>query len=161
MSEALSQHQRNGGRVARARQRHQTFEITFTKILRAAPAVGTSSGWRLDHEATVPGKESTPNDSPTLYETDRDTLLVQGYVVRPGVTAASRICPAAAMPSRPVAASAVTWCLSDPWWRRTQRPLGAAATSSLSARWIEQHGQSDAVFSLRCRRHSLMPGTAR
>jgi hypothetical protein len=27
------------------------------------------------------GKESTPNDSPTLYETDRDTLLVQGYLV--------------------------------------------------------------------------------
>lgn len=27
------------------------------------------------------GKDSTPNDSPTLYETDRDTLLVQGYVV--------------------------------------------------------------------------------
>lgn len=27
------------------------------------------------------GKDSTPNDSPTLYETDRNTLLVQGYVV--------------------------------------------------------------------------------
>lgn len=27
------------------------------------------------------GKESTPNDSPTLYETDRETYLVQGYVV--------------------------------------------------------------------------------
>jgi len=27
------------------------------------------------------GKDSTPNDSPTLYETDRGTLLVQGYVV--------------------------------------------------------------------------------
>jgi hypothetical protein len=27
------------------------------------------------------GKDSTPNDSPTLYETDRDTLLVQGYIV--------------------------------------------------------------------------------
>jgi hypothetical protein len=30
---------------------------------------------------TFLGKDSTPNDSPTLYETDRDTLLVQGYVV--------------------------------------------------------------------------------
>lgn len=27
------------------------------------------------------GKVSTPNDSPTLFETDRETLLVQGYVV--------------------------------------------------------------------------------
>jgi hypothetical protein len=27
------------------------------------------------------GKDSTPNDSPTLYETDRQTYLVQGYVV--------------------------------------------------------------------------------
>jgi hypothetical protein len=27
------------------------------------------------------GKESTPNDSPTLYATDRETYLVQGYVV--------------------------------------------------------------------------------
>ena len=27
------------------------------------------------------GKDSTPNDSPTLYATDRDTYLVQGYVV--------------------------------------------------------------------------------
>ena len=27
------------------------------------------------------GKDSTPNDSPTLYATDRETYLVQGYVV--------------------------------------------------------------------------------
>ena len=27
------------------------------------------------------GKDSTPNDSPTLCATDRDTYLVQGYVV--------------------------------------------------------------------------------
>jgi len=27
------------------------------------------------------GKDSTPNDSPTLYETDRDTYVVQGWVV--------------------------------------------------------------------------------
>ena len=27
------------------------------------------------------GKDSTPNDSPTLYATDRDTYLVQGYAV--------------------------------------------------------------------------------
>jgi hypothetical protein len=30
---------------------------------------------------TFLGKDSTPNDSPTLYKTDRGTLLVQGYVV--------------------------------------------------------------------------------
>jgi hypothetical protein len=30
---------------------------------------------------TFLGKDSTPNDSPTLYATDRDTFLVQGYVV--------------------------------------------------------------------------------
>ena len=30
---------------------------------------------------TFLGKESTPGDSPTLYETDKGTLLVQGYVV--------------------------------------------------------------------------------
>ena len=30
---------------------------------------------------TFLGKVSTPNDSPTLFATDRDTLLVQGYVV--------------------------------------------------------------------------------
>jgi hypothetical protein len=30
---------------------------------------------------TFLGKDSTPNDSPTLYETDRETFLVQGYVV--------------------------------------------------------------------------------
>jgi hypothetical protein len=27
------------------------------------------------------GKESKPNDSPTLYATDRDSYIVQGYVV--------------------------------------------------------------------------------
>jgi hypothetical protein len=30
---------------------------------------------------TFLGKVSTPNDSPTLYETDKGTLLVQGYIV--------------------------------------------------------------------------------
>jgi hypothetical protein len=30
---------------------------------------------------TFLGKDSTPNDSPTLYATDRDTYLVQGYAV--------------------------------------------------------------------------------
>ena len=30
---------------------------------------------------TFLGKDSTPNDSPTLYATDRDTYLVQGYLV--------------------------------------------------------------------------------
>lgn len=30
---------------------------------------------------TFLGKESTPNDSPTLYATDRDTYVIQGYVV--------------------------------------------------------------------------------
>ena len=30
---------------------------------------------------TFLGKDSTPNDSPTLYATDQDTYLVQGYVV--------------------------------------------------------------------------------
>ncbi len=27
------------------------------------------------------GKESKPNDSPTLYATDRDSYIVQGYIV--------------------------------------------------------------------------------
>lgn len=41
---------------------------------------------------TFLGKESTPNDSPTLYATDRDTYLVQGYVVTdPEALAAMRI----------------------------------------------------------------------
>jgi hypothetical protein len=30
---------------------------------------------------TFLGKDSTPNDSPTLYATDRETYLVQGYLV--------------------------------------------------------------------------------
>jgi hypothetical protein len=30
---------------------------------------------------TFLGKDSTPNDSPTLYETDRDSYVVQGWVV--------------------------------------------------------------------------------
>lgn len=30
---------------------------------------------------TLLGKDSTPNDSPTLYASDRETYLVQGYVV--------------------------------------------------------------------------------
>jgi len=30
---------------------------------------------------TFLGKDSTPNDSPTLYASDRETYLVQGYVV--------------------------------------------------------------------------------
>jgi hypothetical protein len=30
---------------------------------------------------TFLGKDSTPNDSPTLYATDRGSYLVQGYVV--------------------------------------------------------------------------------
>ena len=36
---------------------------------------------RLITKLTFLGKDSTPNDSPTLYETDRETYLVQGYVV--------------------------------------------------------------------------------
>jgi hypothetical protein len=36
---------------------------------------------RLIMKLTFLGKDSTPNDSPTLYETDRATYLVQGYVV--------------------------------------------------------------------------------
>jgi hypothetical protein len=36
---------------------------------------------RLMMKLTFLGKDSTPNDSPTLYETDRETYLVQGYVV--------------------------------------------------------------------------------
>jgi hypothetical protein len=36
---------------------------------------------RLIMKLTFLGKDSTPNDSPTLYETDRETYLVQGYVV--------------------------------------------------------------------------------
>jgi hypothetical protein len=30
---------------------------------------------------TFLGKDSTPNDSPALYATDRESYLVQGYVV--------------------------------------------------------------------------------
>jgi hypothetical protein len=36
---------------------------------------------RLIMKLTFLGKDSTPNDSPTLYETDRETYLVQGYMV--------------------------------------------------------------------------------
>ena len=36
---------------------------------------------RLITKLTFLGKDSTPNDSPTLYETDRETYLVQGYAV--------------------------------------------------------------------------------
>jgi len=36
---------------------------------------------RLIMKLTFLGKDSTPNDSPTLYATDRETYLVQGYVV--------------------------------------------------------------------------------
>ena len=36
------------------------------------------------------------------------------------VTTASRICPAAAMPSCRVAASSITWCDSSPCWRRAR-----------------------------------------
>lgn len=32
----------------------------------------------------------------------------------------SRVCPAAAMPSCPVAASAITWCDCGQWWRRAR-----------------------------------------
>jgi hypothetical protein len=39
---------------------------------------------------------------------------------RRSVTTASRICPAAAMSSSPVAASAITWCDSGPWWTRAR-----------------------------------------
>ena len=40
---------------------------------------------------TFLGKDSTPNDSPTLYATDRDTYLVQGYLVDPEALAQMRI----------------------------------------------------------------------
>jgi hypothetical protein len=41
---------------------------------------------------TFLGKDSTPNDSPTLYKTDRGTLLVQGYkVTDPEALAAMKI----------------------------------------------------------------------
>jgi len=30
---------------------------------------------------TFLGKDSTPNDWPTLYETDRDSYVVQGWIV--------------------------------------------------------------------------------
>src|SRR6516225_7264330 len=36
---------------------------------------------RLTMKLTFLAKDSTPNDSPTLYETDRETYLVQGYAV--------------------------------------------------------------------------------
>jgi hypothetical protein len=39
------------------------------------------------------------------------------------VTTASRICPAAAMSSSRVAASAITWCDSGPWWTRARSRL--------------------------------------
>ena len=43
---------------------------------------------------TFLGKDSTPNDSPTLYRTDRGTLLVQGYEVNdPEALAAMKIPP--------------------------------------------------------------------
>jgi hypothetical protein len=47
---------------------------------------------RLTVKITFLGKDSTPNDSPTLFATDRDTLLVQGYkVTDPEALAAMRI----------------------------------------------------------------------
>jgi hypothetical protein len=42
--------------------------------------LSTSCG-RLITKLTFFGKDSTPNDSPTLYATDRETYLVQGYAV--------------------------------------------------------------------------------
>jgi hypothetical protein len=39
------------------------------------------------------------------------------------VTTANRICPAAAMPSCPVAASAITWCDGGPWRRGARSRL--------------------------------------
>ena len=47
------------------------------------------------------------------------------------VTTASRICLAATMSSCPVAASAITWCDSGPWWRRARsRRLSASLSRS-------------------------------
>ena len=49
------------------------------------------------------------------------------------VTTASRICPAAAMSSCPVAASAITWCDSGPWWRRARSGLCTAGTDAVGS----------------------------
>ena len=46
------------------------------------------------------------------------------------VTTASRICPAAAVPSCPVAASAITWCDNGPWWRRARSRRSARQSRS-------------------------------
>ena len=43
--------------------------------------LSTSYPEGLIMKLTFLGKDSTPNDSPTLYATDRDTYLVQGYAV--------------------------------------------------------------------------------
>jgi hypothetical protein len=69
--------------------------------LTLSPAALTIGGWativniaseRLTVKITFLGKDSTPNDSPTLFATDRDTLLVQGYkVTDPEALAAMRL----------------------------------------------------------------------
>lgn len=49
---------------------------------------------------TFLGKDSTPNDSPTLYETDRDSYLVQGWVVTDAEALSQMKIPAARRSSR-------------------------------------------------------------
>jgi hypothetical protein len=53
---------------------HQSAHDERATLVNAAPE-------RQAMKITFLGKDSTPNDSPTLYETDKGTLLVQGYVV--------------------------------------------------------------------------------
>ena len=52
--------------------------LTGCPAATTAPSTPSSGSPR---RTTFLGKDSTPNDSPTLYKTDRGTLLVQGYVV--------------------------------------------------------------------------------
>ena len=62
---------------------------------------------------TFLGKDSTPNDSPTLYATDRDTYLVQG-LSGDGVVQGYELTRDPALVARCVAAFEAAWRAAIP-----------------------------------------------
>jgi hypothetical protein len=45
------------------------------------PTIVNIASRGADHETNLPGQGQHADDSPTLYASDRDTYLVQGYMV--------------------------------------------------------------------------------
>ena len=76
-------HSRRGAAIGRPSARFQSgLDVPLLGIHDCNWATIVNIASRgADYEANLPGQGQHANDSPTLYATDRDTYLVQGYTV--------------------------------------------------------------------------------